>query len=54
MNLNSNQLDDSMIDKIGEINIRAYTEFLVYINTETGKEEDVLVIIDTPGGILTT
>ena len=29
-------------------------EFLVYINTETGKEEDVLVIIDTPGGILTT
>lgn len=29
-------------------------EFLVYINTETGKEEDILVIIDTPGGILTT
>ena len=29
-------------------------EFLVYINTETGKEEDVLVIINTPGGILTT
>ena len=29
-------------------------EFLVYINTETGKEEDILVILDTPGGILTT
>lgn len=28
-------------------------EFLVYINTETGKEEDVLVILDTPGGTLT-
>ena len=29
-------------------------EFLVYINTQTGKEEDILVIINTPGGILTT
>lgn len=29
-------------------------EFLVYINTETGKEEDILVILNTPGGILTT
>ncbi len=28
-------------------------EFLVYINTETGKEEDILVILDTPGGTLT-
>lgn len=28
-------------------------EFLVYINAETGKEEDVLVILDTPGGTLT-
>lgn len=28
-------------------------EFLVYINTETGKEEDILVILNTPGGILT-
>ena len=28
-------------------------EFLVYINVETGKEEDILVILDTPGGILT-
>ena len=28
-------------------------EFLVYINVETGKEEDVLVILDTPGGTLT-
>ena len=28
-------------------------EFLVYINCETGKEEDILVILDTPGGTLT-
>lgn len=28
-------------------------DFLVYINTETGEEEDVLVILDTPGGTLT-
>lgn len=28
-------------------------EFLVYINTQTGKEEDILVILDTPGGTLT-
>lgn len=28
-------------------------EFLVYINVETGREEDVLVILDTPGGTLT-
>ncbi|MBR3133685.1 MAG: germination protein YpeB [Clostridia bacterium] len=29
------------------------TEFLVYINAETGDEENILVIIETPGGILT-
>lgn len=29
------------------------TEFLVYINAENGKEEDVLVIKDTPNGTLT-
>lgn len=29
------------------------TDFLVYINAETGKEEDILVIIETPDGILT-
>lgn len=28
-------------------------DFLVYINAETGKEEDILVILDTPGGTLT-
>ena len=28
-------------------------DFLVYINAETGKEEDILVIKDTPNGILT-
>ena len=28
-------------------------EFLVYINAETGKEEDVLIIINTPDGTLT-
>lgn len=29
-------------------------EFLVYVNVETGKEEDILVILETPGGTLTT
>lgn len=28
-------------------------DFLVYINAETGKEENILMIIDTPRGILT-
>ena len=28
-------------------------EFLVYLNVQTGKEEDILVILDTPGGTLT-
>lgn len=28
-------------------------EFLVYINTENGREENILVIIDTPNGTLT-
>lgn len=29
------------------------TDFLVYINAQTGKEEDILVIVDTPNGTLT-
>lgn len=29
------------------------TDFLVYINAETGKEEDILVIVNTPDGTLT-
>ncbi len=29
------------------------TEFLVYVNAETGKEEDILVIRNTPNGTLT-
>lgn len=29
------------------------TDFLVYINAETGAEENILVIIETPNGILT-
>ncbi len=29
------------------------TEFLVYINAQNGREEDILVIKDTPNGILT-
>ena len=28
-------------------------EFLVYINAQTGKEEDILIILETEGGILT-
>ena len=32
----------------------ADNEFLVYINAENGKEEDILVIINTPNGTLTT
>lgn len=30
------------------------TEFLVYINVETGREEDILVIVNTPNGTLAT
>lgn len=29
------------------------TDFLVYVNANTGREEDILVIINTPNGILT-
>lgn len=29
------------------------TEFLVYINAQNGREEDILVIQDTPNGTLT-
>lgn len=29
------------------------TEFLVYINAKTGREENILIIKETPGGILT-
>lgn len=29
------------------------TDFLVYINAETGKEEDILTIVNTPNGTLT-
>ena len=29
------------------------TDYLVYINVETGEEEDILVIVDTPNGVLT-
>ena len=29
------------------------TDFLVYINCQTGKEEDILVIVNTPNGTLT-
>ena len=28
-------------------------EFLVYINAKTGKEEDILIIVNTPDGTLT-
>ncbi|MCX7749625.1 MAG: germination protein YpeB [Clostridia bacterium] len=28
-------------------------DFLVYINAETGKEENILMIVDTPNGVLT-
>ena len=29
------------------------TEYLVYINADTGKEQDILVIVNTPNGTLT-
>ena len=32
----------------------ADNEFLVYVNAESGEEEDILVIINTPNGTLTT
>ena len=33
--------------KVGE------TDFLVYVNAENGKQEDILIITDTPNGVLT-
>ena len=29
------------------------SEFLVYINAETGDEEDILIVYNTPNGVLT-
>ena len=29
------------------------TDFLVYVNAENGREENILVIINTPNGVLT-
>ena len=29
------------------------TDYLVYINAQTGEEEDILLIVNTPNGILT-
>lgn len=38
-----------------EIKGKAYdNDFLVYVNAENGKEEDILMIVDTPNGKLTT
>jgi len=34
----------------GKVNDR---DFIVYINAETGKEEDILIVLNTPNGILT-
>ena len=34
-------------------NIETSNNFLVYINANTGKEEDILLIVDTPNGTLT-
>jgi germination protein YpeB len=28
-------------------------EFIVYINAQTGKEEDILIVLNTPNGVLT-
>ena len=28
-------------------------EFIVYINAETGNEEDILIVLNTPNGVLT-
>lgn len=32
----------------------ANNDFIVYINASTGEEEDILMIVDTPNGTLTT
>ena len=42
----------------GTINTKANereitNDFLVYINAQSGKEEDILLIVDTPNGTLT-
>ena len=37
-----------------EVEVNEENDFLVYINAETGKEEDILMIVNTPNGTLTT
>ncbi len=61
-NIEIKQLDIAIIPTEWNSEILCYevkgrineNDFLVYVNTETGKEEDILLIVDTPNGTLTT
>lgn len=49
----NNEETNSKEEKTTE-NDEETNDFLVYINAETGKEEDILMIVNTPNGTLTT
>lgn len=61
-NLEIKQLDIAIIPTEWNSEILCYeikgrtgeNDFLVYINAQSGKEEDILMIVDTPNGTLTT
>ena len=59
INIMSEQLSIIPTDSKNEVLVYEFKgkiedrEFLVYVNAKTGLEEKILIILDTPGGILT-
>ena len=53
-NNSNNDKDNNNNSNNNEVEGNEENDFLVYINAETGKEEDILMIVNTPNGTLTT
>lgn len=51
---NNNGSNNNNNNENNEFEGNEENDFLVYINAETGKEEDILMIVNTPNGTLTT
>ena len=51
---NNNGSNNNNNNENNEVEVNEENDFLVYINAETGKEEDILMIVNTPNGTLTT
>ena len=51
---NNNGSNNNNNNENNEVEGNEENDFLVYINAETGKEEDILMIVNTPNGTLTT